>query len=265
MAYIFYLNDYGPVSGTVLDRDNITPLLPLSGSATVVNQHTGAEIISGATAIVASGLITYVIPDGSPITATSARYVFYLSTVIDATTKSTIAINVDVLDKGSYLVVDRWRRKVEFAAPQSAPDGTDPLSDAEGRDWIDQAVDLINRYWETGYTSVLASITPAATSNDIELIATVASLMSRSAWWAGKGDWRDEEMSFNDTPFRVEWSRVFAILNAKRNENWYDPYEDGEPNIWDDYNRDKVYYPGIKYDSEDYWWINTESDPDIPI
>lgn len=264
MAYIFYLNDYGPVTASVYDTDNITPILPMSGTASIVNQHTGVTVVTDAPCQVASGSITYIIPEGSTVTAISARYVAYLSAVIDGSTKNTVAIPIDVLDKSSYLVVDRWRRKVEFSAPDAPLDGTDPLGEAEGRDWIDQAVDLINRYWETGYVSTLASIVPAPTANDREFIATVASLMARTAWWAGKGDWRDDEMAFNDNPFRVEWSRVFAILNAKKNETWFDLYDD-EVNMWDNYNRDRVFYPGIKYDSDNYWWVTSETDDELPI
>jgi hypothetical protein len=265
VAYVFYLDDYGPVTASVYDTDNKTPLLPMSGTATIVNQHTGEPVVTDAGCLVAEGSITYVIPEGSPITQASARYVAYMSAVIDATTKNTVAIPIDVLDKESYLIVDRWRRKVEFAAPDSAPDGTDPLSEAEGRDWIDQAVDFINRYYETGYTSTLASITPAPSSNDIEFIATVASLMARTAWWAGKGQWRDDEMAFNDSPFRVEWNRIFAILGQKKTGDWYEEY-DGVFNYWDNYNRDRVFAPGVKIDATGYWWTTTgESDDEWPI
>lgn len=266
MSYVFYLNDYGPVTADVLDPlDGFTPILPLSGTATFVNQHTGVAVVQDAGCTVASGTCTYTIPDGSPITETSARYIAYMSVVIDASTKKTLAIPIDVLDKGSYFVVDRWRRKVEFSAPDYAPDGSDPLSDAEGRDWIDQAVDMINRYWETGYSSTLASITPNPTTNDVEFIASVASLMSRTAWWAGKGEWRDDEMAFSDGPFRVEWNRVFDVLQQNSGDDWYEDYDAATSSEqWDNYNRDRIFYPGVKIDSPDYWWV-IEEDERLPI
>lgn len=254
MSLVYYLNDYGPVTATITDVDGETPILPLSGTATIVNQHTGDVIVSDASCQVASGSITYLIPDGSPLTTTSARYVAFLTAEIDSTTKTTLAVPFDVLDKASSLVVDRWRRKVEFSAPPNAPDGSDPLSDEEGRDWVDQAVGLINRYKDTGYTSTLAAITPSPTANDIEFIATVASLMARTAWWAGKGDWTDDEMAMRTNPFTVEWNRIFAILRANDGDEWWEESLDGSTFQFNNYNRDKVYGPGIKYDSTDYWY-----------
>lgn len=263
MSYTFYIGDYGPVTADVLD-ENDDPQTPLSGSATVVNQHTGEVVVAAASANVALGTITYQIPEGSAVTENAGRYIVYLSAELDANTKNTTAIAIDVLDKSNYLVVDRWRRKVEFAAPEFAPDGTNPLSEAEGRDWIDQAVGLINRYWDTGYTSTLADISPAPSDNDIEFIATVASLMARTAWYAGKGEWRDDEMSWSDGPFRIEWNRIFAILNQRKtSDDWYDDY-DGTANNYDNYNRDRVFYPGTKWDSGDYWWVKDATE-DWPV
>lgn len=261
MPLIFYLDDYGPVTATVTDLDG-TPILPLAGRCTVVNQHTGAEIVTNASCQVASGSMTYFIPQGSPITTTSARYVAYMQAEIDVSSALTVQVPFDVLDRSAYLVVDRWRRKVEFSAPDTW-DGSDPISDEEGRDWIDQAVDLINRYWDTGYTSTLASISPAPTHNDIEFIATVASLLARTAWWAGKGEWRDDEQSFSASPFNVEWNRIFGILRDKQEEGWFDGVDD--PTVsYDNYNRDRVYSPGVKLDSGGYWWVSLPDD-EVPI
>lgn len=262
MGYIFYLDDYGPITADISDADG-NPLAPIGGSAIIVNQHTGEVVEPSGSVTTGSGTITYLIPNASPITAVSGRYIAYLTAEIDSTTKSTVAIPFDVLDKNSYLAVDRWRRKVEFSAPDTAPDGSDPLSDEEGRDWIDQAVGLINRYYASGYTSTLASIIPSPTANDIEFIATVASLMARTAWWAGKGEWRDDEMAFTATPFTIEWNRIFAILQQQASGDWYtDDY------MVDNFNRDRVVYGGVKLDSPDYWYQFPDDPPtntDIPV
>lgn len=253
MSFVFYIGDYGPVSATVYEEDGVTPVTPLSATATVVNQHTGAVVVSDAAAQVSEGLMTYAIPEGSPITATSARYLIYLSGVIDATTKRTVSIPVDVLDKSSHLVVDRWRRKVEFSAPDE-----DAISDQEGRDWIDQAVSHLNHYYyDTGYTSVLATMTPAAGvdaagPNEIEFFASVAALMARTAWWAGKGNWRDEEMSLDTGPFAREWQQLREALSGGENSGWYD---DGGSvyDQWTMYNRDKVDEFGISNKPDTYY------------
>jgi hypothetical protein len=263
MSYTFHVGDYGPVSGIVTDDQGELDT-PLSGTATVVNQHTGEVVVENGACTIGLGFITYYIPEGSDISENAGRYIVYLSAEMDANTKLSDAISVDVIEKSASLAVDRWRRKVEFAAPEFAPDGTNPLSEAEGRDWIDQAVDFINRYYDTGYTSTLASITPEPTANDVEFIASVASLMSRTAWWAGKGEWRDDEMSWSDGPFRVEWNRIFAVINQKKtSDDWYTDYLDETTN-YDNYNRDRVFYPGKKYDSGDYWWVKEAAD-DFPV
>jgi hypothetical protein len=206
--------------------------------------------------------MTYVIPEGSPVTATSARYVAYLTAQVDAATRRTLSIPIDVLDKGSYLVVDRWRRKVEFAAPND-----EALSDQEGRDWVDQAVALLNKhYFDTGYTSTLATLTPnagveAAGPNEIEMIASTAALMARTAWWAGKGNWRDEEMSLDTGPFYREWDALKGMIAVQGSAGWYsgvtDPLE--QHNM---YNRDKVDIYGHANQPDNYydaaWWGDTQ-------
>lgn len=251
-SYEFYVNDYGPITADVLAADEETPITPISATATIVNQHTGEVVVENAGALTDEGLMTYVIPDGSPITATPARYVAYLTAVIDATTKRTVAIPIDVLDKGSHFAVDRWRRKVEFSAPDD-----DALSDQEGRDWIDQAVAHINKhYYDTGYTSTLASLAPAdgvdpAGPNEIEFFASVAALMARTAWWAGKGNWRDEEMSLDTGPFRDEWAALRESLAATGTAEWFK--FDGPYDQWSMYNRDKVDRFGIADAPDNYY------------
>lgn len=252
MAYVFYIGDHGPVSASVFEADGVTPITPLSATATIVNQHTGEVIIEDAGCLVDVGTMTYIIPEGSPITATSARYVAYLTAQVDATTRRTLSIPVDVLDKGSYLVVDRWRRKVEFAAPNE-----DALSDQEGRDWVDQAVSHLNKnYFNTGYVSTLATLTPnagvaPAGPNEIEMIASTAALMARTAWWAGKGNWRDEEMSLDTSPFRLEWEGLKSIFAVAGSAGWYSGYND--PNeVNSMYNRDKIDVFGFSDEPDNY-------------
>jgi hypothetical protein len=258
MSLTFYVGDYGPVPAAVTEEDGVTPATPIEATATVVNLHTGSAIVSDAVCYIEPGTAAYIIPDESPITATAARYVAYISVTIDATTRQTVAVPFDVLDKSSNLIVDRWRRKVEFAAPN-----LEAISDQEGRDWIDQAVSHLNgHYFDTGYTSVLASLTPstgveAAGPNEIELFASVAALMARTAWWAGKGNWRDEEMSLDTSPFWREWSDLKDIISASAVVDWYsgvsDPLE--QHNM---YNRDKIDIYGFPNEPDNYhnasWW-----------
>lgn len=262
MSLIFYIGDAGPVPASVTDVDGITPILPLSATADVVNQHTGDVLVSGAACSVDVGVASYIIPDLSPITATSARYVAYIQVVIDATTKFTAAVPFDVLDKASYLVVDRWRRKVEFASPDQ-----DAISDEEGRDWVDQAVAYLRNEFDFGYTSILASITPDTgvddpTSGTIELIARVAALMARTAWWAGKGSYRDEEISFDASPFRNEWLALRAELGSASQSGWFETPSVTEQ--WNMRNRDKINRLGLPQDVEWYypedasWWYGDQ-------
>lgn len=251
MSLVFYEGDSGPVPATVTDVDGVNPLEPLSATATIVNYHTGEVVISDGSCEVGLGYASYIIPDGSPITATSARYVAYIRVVIDATTINTVAVPFDVLDKASYLGVDRWRRKVEFSSPND-----DAISDEEGRDWIDQAVDYLNGRYSTGFTSVLGAITPdigtdAPTSTDYEFIASTAALMARTAWWAGKGDWRDEEMSLDTGPFREEWEALEARIASNSDAGWF--ASDSINDKWDMYNRDKIDWQGIPDAPDDYF------------
>src|SRR4029077_12303150 len=128
----------------------------------------------------ASGLATYYVLSGSTVAQNSGIYMGYMRVTLDAITTQTIAIPFDVLDKKSYLAVDRWRSKVIDSAPDQ-----EHINDEHGREWIDQAVDFLNRRIALGYTSLLGTITTVPTSNDLEFIAMVASLMTRSACWAG--------------------------------------------------------------------------------
>lgn len=262
MSLVFYLGDTGPVSATVTDIDGITPITPLSATANIINLHTGTQVVTSGVCQIGSGIAAYIIPDASPVTQAIGRYVAYITVEIDSTTKNTVAVPFDVLDKASYLVVDRWRRRVEFSAPDA-----DAISDEEGRDWVDQAVAYLRREFGFGYTSVLATITPdggvAATSSaEFELIAKVASLMARTAWWAGKGSWRDEELSFDASPFRFEWEALKADIGDNFTDGWFiDPSVTEQ---WNMRNRDNINRLGLPQDKDYYynedrsWWYSDQ-------
>lgn len=262
MSLVFYVGDAGPVPATVTDVDGVTPVTPESATANIVNQHTGELVIDGGSCSVEEGIASYVIPDGSPVTQVAGRYVAYIRVVIDPNTISTVAVPFDVLDKSAYLVVDRWRRKVEFAARDS-----ESISDEEGRDWVDQAVAYLRREFELGYNSTLGAITPdagvdAPAASDIELIADVAALMARTAWWAGKGTWRDEELSFDASPFREEWEALRAEITSKTSAGWFVDPEVQEQ--WNMRNRDNINRFGNPQDRDYYypedrsWWYGDQ-------
>lgn len=257
MSLVFYVGDSGPVPAIVTDGEG-NFATPVSATATVVNVHNGEVVALNEACLVGEGVASWIMPVGHAASITSARYVAYITVTLDATTKTTASVPFDVLDKSSYLIVDRWRRKVEFSAPND-----EAISDQEGRDWIDQAVSHLNGQWyNTGYTSVLGSLTPnegvdAAGQNEIEFIASVAALMARTAWWAGKGNWRDEEMSLDVGPFHREWEQLKGVIVTQGDNAWYsgvsDPLE--QHNM---YNRDKVNRLGHPDEPDNYydaaWW-----------
>lgn len=249
----FFVNDKGPLSANVYDADGVTPVTPASATIDVVNQHTGVQVVNGGACSVDVGLASYLVTPA--VTATAGRYVGYMRVVIDGNEERTIPLYFDVLDKGSYLIVDIWRRKVLLSAPNG-----DAISDDAARDWIDQAVSHITRHYFDIGSSILASISPAPSAGDRELIAQVASLMARSSWYAGKGNWSDEEMRFSAEPFIEEWRFLQRLLTRRAEEALFVSYED--------FNRDRVVYDGIKLDSPDYWWKPAgapETGTDIPI
>jgi len=245
MAQKFYIGDYGgPLSVDVFAADGVTPVLPVSATIDIINMDTGTLIVDDGTCFVQSGLASYVIPQSSPATTNAGRYVGYISVLIETGNLQTEEVYYNVFNKTSYLILERWRAKV---IDSSIDD--DHVDDDAAREWIDQATAWISRRLpDFGYTSVLGAVTPTATAADMEFIANVASLMARSAWWAGKGNWHDAEMSFNGTPFEMEWKSLDDFIADKSAEEWFDTAGDGTM-----YNRDKVYYPGIKWDSATYW------------
>lgn len=257
MSLFYYIGDAGPVPAVVTEPDGVTPATPISATATIVNQHTGEAIITNGACTVSEGLAAYIIPEGSPIMAVSARYVAYIRVVLDATTIATVSVPFDILDKASYLIVDRWRRKVEFAKPND-----EAISEEEGRDWIDQAVDYLNSRYATGITSVLASLTTAGdppSTAEIEFISSTAALMARTAWWAGKGNWRDEEMSLDTSPFAAEWARLEEAISRHAGTNWFTT--DSAAENWSMYNRDKINWEGLVDHPDDYFDARWTRDP----
>lgn len=252
----FYVNDNYPLSTDVFDVDGVTPVLPISASVDILNQVSGDLVVSNGACQVASGVATYFILSGSDVAQNAGRYVGYMRVQIDTSTARTIQLPFDVLDKASMLPIFRWRAKVADSAPD-----LDHIDDAHAREWIDQAVAELNRRYDTGYVSVLGAISPTPDANTLEFITRVAALMARTAWWAGKGTYRDGEISFDATPFASEWARIEDAIQRITNDGWFDA--DLDPTM---YNRDKVFYDGIKYDSPDYWWrTSTETDPDTEI
>ncbi len=259
---VFYLNDNYPLTADVFAPDGVTPVLPQSATIDIVNQVTGDTLVTEGSCTVASGLATYYVLSGSDVAQNPGIYMGYMRVTFDAITTQTIALPFDVLDKKSYLAVDRWRNKVEDSAPDS-----EHISDEHGREWIDQAVDYLNGRFALGYTSLLGTISPAPTTNDLEFIASVASLMARTMWWAGKGNWKDGELSYFGTPLQQEWEKlddqIGIIVSATDGEDWF-----SDTTSADMYNRDRTYWDGRKYDSPHYWHRNpgdTIPVSDIPI
>ena len=254
----FYVNDEYPLTIDVYADDGVTPVLPDAATIDIFNQVTGDQPVAGASCSVSSGLATYLVLSGSTVGQTSGRYIGYMRVEIDANNARTLAIPFDVLDKASILPVMRWRSKVRDASPDD-----DHISDAHGREWIDSAVDFLNKRYETGLSSILGTISPTPSTTEVDFIASVASLLARYSWWAGKGTWRDSEMSFDGTPFQTEWERLESAILTSANDDWFATDMGGTV-----YNRDRVYYDGVKYDSALYWErLSTDPEPstEIPI
>jgi len=241
MAQKFYVEDYGgPLTIDVFASDGETPILPVSASIDIINMETGALVVSNDTCLVASGLASYFIPEGSPATATAGRYVGYISVLIEVGNKLTEEVYFNVYDKTSYLIVERWRAKVEDSAPTP-----DHIDDDSAREWIDQAVGWINKRYASGYTSVLAAIDPAATDYDTEFIASVASLLARRAWYAGRGSYRDDEISYDARALQTEYEDLEKYFVDINTSGLYDTIDDAAVT---NRNRDGVFYRGRWYE-----------------
>lgn len=252
----FYVNDNYPLTVNVYDSDGVTPILPVSATIDVVDQDLNTTIVTNGNASVSSGLATYFILSGSDIAQSPGHYIGYMRVQIDANNAKTISVPFDVLSKSSALGIFRWRQYVEDAAPSE-----EHTSDSHARNWIDQAVDFLNREYDTGYTSTLGTLDPTPPTKDLDFFIRVAALMARTAWWAGKGTWRDDEMSFEHTPFEREWNKLQGEIQRRQEDLWFSDPVGGTV-----YNRDNVFYDGVKYDSPDYWYrTSTQTDPDTEI
>jgi len=248
MSLFYFVGNYGgPLRTEVYEDDGFTPKLPLSATITILNMDAGTTVISNAPCLVASGSAYYSIPSGSPITSSSAHMVAYMDVLVESGNLLTNPIYFNVLDKASYSLITQWRRKVENSAPS-----IELLEDEDARDWIDAAVAVASRrYGVTTYTSTLGALTPAATANYREFYAELASLMARTAWHAGRGKWRDEELSLDPGPLADEWARLDLIMTAGSNNDIFSRV--------DHYNRDHVFRDGSKYDSPLYWQLPSGS------
>ena len=242
--FFFVGNFGGPLITEVYETDGLTPKLPLSATITVLNMNTETAVVEGAACQVQTGSAFYNIPSGSAITSSSAHMVAYMDVLVESGNLLTNPIYFDVLDKASYLILDQWRRKVEESSPSD-----ELLEDEDARDWIDAAVAYVNKnYRATGYTSTLGAISPAPTANDREFFASVASLMARTSWHAGRGKWRDTELSQDPGPFKDEWARLDAVMS----KDAYNAMLTGA--VFESFNRDRVQGDGYKWDSGLYWY-----------
>lgn len=241
MAQKFYVGDYGgPLSINVFAADGETPILPVSATIDIINMQTGVTVVDDGVCIVQSGLASYVIPEASPATAEAGRFVGFITVLIETGNKQTEEVYYNVFSKTSYLILERWRAKVQDSAGDD-----DHVDDDAAREWIDQAVGEINRRFDSGYTSVLGAVDPTPTAADMEFIASVASLLARTAWYAGRGSYRDDEISYDARAIRAEWEALdkwFVDLNTS---DLYGTIEDDQVT---NRNRDGVFYRGRYYD-----------------
>jgi hypothetical protein len=249
MAQKFYVLDFGgPLTVNVFGADEETPVLPVSATIDIINMDSGATVLTGGVCAVASGLAAYTIPDGAPYMAVPGRYVGYMAVLIEAGNKQTEEVYFNVFSKSSTLIIERWRAKTEDSAPTA-----DHVDDDEAREWIDQAVGWINNRMASGYTSTLASIAPAPTATDTEFIASVASLLARTAWYAGRGTYRDDEISYDARAIANEWEALDKYFEGLNTSAIYDVIDvsgdtfDGVTNR----NRDHVFWRGKYFDEID--------------
>jgi hypothetical protein len=237
MAQKFYIGNYGgPLTVDVLAADGVTPALPLSATIDIFNLADGTQVLAGDNADVSSGLAAYTIPQGAAYMDEAGRYVAYFDVVLVPGNKQTEEVYFNVYEKASSLILERWRLKVQNANP-----GEEFVDDDAARDWIDSAMGWINKRYDSGYTSVLAAIDPAPTAHDMEFIAAVASLLARKAWWAGKGSYRDDEISYDARSLLAEEKALedyFVDLDTSA------IYDTISPEQVTNRNRDGVFYRG---------------------
>ena len=237
MAQKFYVGNYGgPLTVDVLAFDGVTPVLPVSATVDIFDMADGTQVASGETATVSSGLASYTIPEGASYMQAAGRFVAYFDVLLEVGNKQTEEVYFNVYEKASSLILERWRLKVENANP-----GEEFIDDDAARDWIDSAVGWINKRYDSGYTSTLAAIDPAPTAHDMEFIASVASLLARKAWWAGRGSYRDDEISYDARALQAEEA---ALDNYFADLDQSGIYDILSPESTTNRNRDKVWYRG---------------------
>lgn len=246
MAIKMYVGNFGgPLTTEVFGPDGVTPELPVSASIDIIDMVTGDVIVDDGVCTIGSGLASYTIPSGSPVTAQAGRYVGYMDVLLESNNLQTNEIYLNVYDKTSYLIIERWRGKVVDSAPSE-----DQITDDKARNWIDDAVDWLNNRMETGYTSVLAAIDPTPSTVFSEFVASVASLMARTAWYANKGSWRDDELSYDARAIRAEWTALDQYFEDLNTSGIFDAIE---PTSVSNFNRDDVFFRGLAFLEDNYY------------
>jgi len=244
----FYEGDFGAqLSVDIYEPDGFTPKLPLSATITVLNNST--TVLPSTSASVASGSAYYIIPSGSPITAEPAHLAVFFTVLVESGNQQTIPVYADVLPLDGSPVARAWQRKVAESAAHE-----DLVTDSMARQWVDDAVAFLSRrYGLTTHTSLLGTLTPAPSANEIEFYASVASLMARTSWWAGRGgSWRDEEISYNpNTIYAQEWARLDAYMESLNASAMLDG------GVFNRFNADRVEGDARVADDHAYWYRPT--------
>ena len=220
-------------------------MVPVSATIDIINMNDGSIVVNDGVCIVTSGLASYVIPEFSPATATAGRFVGYITVLIEVGNKQTEETYYNVFEKTSYYILERWRAKVQDSA--LTEDHTD---DDAAREWIDQAVDWINKRYASGYASTLGAVTPTPTLTDLEFIASVGSFLARKAWYAGRGSYRDDEISYDARSIAAEEAAFDQYFENLNESGMYDILG-GTTTSVTNRNRDGVFYRGRYYDEPD--------------
>jgi hypothetical protein len=246
MPQKFYVGNYGgPISVTVFGSDGVTPWLPVSATVDIYNLTTGALVVDDGVCTVTSGLAAFTIPQGSPATDTAGRYVGYFDVLLEVGNLQTEEAYYNVYEKTSYYILERWRAKVQDSALTEAH-----VDDDAAREWIDQAVDWINKRFDSGYTSVLGAVSPTMAPTDLEFIASVGSLLARKAWYAGRGTYRDDEISYDARSLAAEEAAFEQYFEDLNQSGLYGTMDDVTTSLTNR-NRDGVFYRGRYYDEPD--------------
>lgn len=239
MSVKFYVGNYGgPLTVDVFAADGETPVLPLAATVDIFNMETGEQVLDDGVGSVASGLAAYTIPEGAAYMDAPGRFVAYFDVLIEVGNKQTEEVYFNVYAKSSSLIIERWRLKVQDSKPSD-----EHIDDDKARDWIDQAVGWINKRYTSGYTSTLASINPIPTDYDLEFIAYVASFLARKSWWAGRGSYRDDEISYDARALQAEEDALEKYFVDLDTSGIYDILGGANETVTNR-NRDGVFYRG---------------------